>query len=275
MRPYVFKIASGAEESEFFGDGANYVRLDESATVSVTVKSPDNNEQVTLKAGDDVVLTPFDELRLSHDGAGDTVFTLYVGRNTRLGGARIGGSVQVTGGSDNTANPPKVISAATSLYENAYMASVRISAGSLFPLSQLWNPAGSGKLIVLRKVIGMCSSSGIQKSLFSHTTELGDAGTVSPRTRPRYLYGAASVVSLHGRDDMSSGGGLEQSAGASAANDREADAYRTFDGTSVPYSVTLDMQDSPIIIPEGYGVGVFCQGIVNSLDLFFYEEVNS
>lgn len=108
MRPYIFKVAASTEEQVFFGK-ANYARLDPSSTVSVKIKAPDNNEEITLDAGDDVILSEFDELRISHDGASDTAFTLYVGLGTKAGSSKVSGNIQPVGGSDNTANPPGVI----------------------------------------------------------------------------------------------------------------------------------------------------------------------
>ncbi len=148
MIPYVLKVAASAEEPYSFGANRNYIQLDESATVAVTIKSPDTGEQTTLKSGDYAILSPFDELRFSHDGSVDTAFTIFVGKDTRRGGSRVGGSVQVTGGSDNVANPPDV---------NAYPAYDRALTENHFYLSVIlglneWtleNPAGSGKNLIL------------------------------------------------------------------------------------------------------------------------------
>ncbi len=151
MKPYNLKIAAGVEEPYTFSKDSNFILLDESATVTVTIKSPDSNEQTVLSAGDWAKLTPFTDLRLSHDGTADTVFTIYVGRNTMKGSQRIGGSVEVTGGSKNALIPPII-----KQYENAYNKKTFIGRASLTlalngSVSSLWNPAGSGVTAIVRR----------------------------------------------------------------------------------------------------------------------------
>lgn len=108
MRPFNLKVPSGEEKFFFFGKGRNYVRLESGATVNVTIKDDDSNQEYTLTPGDDVLFEPFDNLRVSHDGAADTSFILYVGRNTKAGSASVSGNIQIVGGSENTSTPPKI-----------------------------------------------------------------------------------------------------------------------------------------------------------------------
>ncbi len=253
MRPYVFKIASGAEESEFFGDGANYVRLDESATVSVTVKSPDNNEQVTLKAGDDVVLTPFDELRLSHDGAGDTVFTLYVGRNTRLGGARIGGSVQVTGGSGNTASPPFVNTRVRDAKNGNHFI---MKESVAWPELSITNPAGSGYDIFVWSMLIYGGSSG-SVDISESSNEAGITTIRKPTNR--LLGGRQSVANF-------------QYAATNGVVNLIGDQLQVLYGSSaVDYNIQDVVIGGPVVIPEGKILGIHTTG--SPFLVFDYEEV--
>lgn len=102
MRPYILKVEAGAEEPAHCGGPNNYVRLYPTASVNVTLKDRDNNQEVILRPGDDAVLHDFTELYVSHDGMAEETFTLFVGKNVRVGGAEISGNVTVIGGTVDT-----------------------------------------------------------------------------------------------------------------------------------------------------------------------------
>ena len=93
MRPYKIKIAPGeAYDINAVGD---YIRI-KSAGVTVTVEAPEQNESAELEQGDDVTLSAFSRLRLSHADAAEQSVTVYIGKGTRAGSSKIGGAVSVS-----------------------------------------------------------------------------------------------------------------------------------------------------------------------------------
>lgn len=96
MRPLNVKVQSGASEPYSVPLGSDYVRLVRVGTgVTVRVDVEDTNESYVLSEGDDVNLSPFSSLRISHDSAVEQTINLYIGRGTRAGSSRIGGAVSV------------------------------------------------------------------------------------------------------------------------------------------------------------------------------------
>lgn len=124
MRPYLLKIAAGAEEPVTFGGPVNYIRLYPTASVNVKIRTEDTGLEYTLRPGEDADLKAFDNLLVSHDGAGEEVFTLYVGKDERVGGAEISGNVTLIGGPvDEIKNPVNVQSIADPLTPQALFSS--------------------------------------------------------------------------------------------------------------------------------------------------------
>lgn len=93
MRPYKIKIAPG-EVYDLAAVG-DYVRI-KSAVVPVTVEATQNNESAELEQGDDVNLSPFSRLSLSHADLSEQSVTVYIGNGTRAGGSKVGGAVSVS-----------------------------------------------------------------------------------------------------------------------------------------------------------------------------------
>lgn len=95
MRKYVTTIPAGS--SVIIGVVGNFLRL-VSAPGPVRFDAIDNQETVELELGDAAELTAFRQLVLSDPAGlgGEVVF--YVGNNTKLLSARIGGSVVIESG---------------------------------------------------------------------------------------------------------------------------------------------------------------------------------
>ena len=107
MKPYRLSVRAGVEEQYSVGP-ANVIFLDPDATYRVTVKAPENGEEFTLSPGGVVRLSPFEELRISHDSSSDQIVPLFVGYDTDAKTAQVSGNMEIIGGSSNAANPPIV-----------------------------------------------------------------------------------------------------------------------------------------------------------------------
>lgn len=94
MRPYTLKIGVG-ELAQIQAIG-NYIRVKTSA-VPLLVEVPENSESAELEQGDAVELTAFNRLRISHASGSEQTVKIYIGRNTRLVSAQVGGAVTVSG----------------------------------------------------------------------------------------------------------------------------------------------------------------------------------
>lgn len=108
MRPAVIQVAAGSEEWISTGADDRVIFLDTRSTVNVTIRDRDRQQQFYLTPGGAVIFGKgFDGLFVSHDGASDTLITLYVGGRESIGfAAQVSGNIQIVGGSQNTANPP-------------------------------------------------------------------------------------------------------------------------------------------------------------------------
>ncbi len=107
MKPYKLSVRAGVEEQYSIGP-ANVIFLDPEATYRVTVKAPENGEEFTLSPGGVVRLSPFEELRVSHNSASDQIVPLFVGYDTDAQTAQVSGNMEIIGGSSNTLNPPSI-----------------------------------------------------------------------------------------------------------------------------------------------------------------------
>ncbi len=274
MRPYLFKIAAAAEEAEFFGYGHNYIRLDESATVAVMIKSPENNEQVTLKAGDDVTLTPFDELRLSHDGTADTAFTVYVGQNTKLGGARIGGSVQVTGGSDNKASPPLVREQNETTLGGVYIwydAGLAVVNPATY---MLWNPAGSGVSIIINR-LAYCTVFGTAQPMVivPVSAAYGVISAVSPINKNSLVSDGSNKAELYLGNNVAVPAGSLFYAKTSEVEPIPVNEYRQLP-SQYALGFTNDEKNSPYVIAPGRGIVLGKNGLdISAVGFAEWREV--
>ncbi len=259
MKPYNLKIAAGVEEPYTFSRDSNFILLDESATVTVTVKSPDSNEQTVLSAGDWAKLTPFTDLRLSHDGTADTVFTIYVGRNTMKGSQRIGGSVEVTGGSKNTASPPLSVVYRPVRLGRSYVAmystgTIPVSFSDVF---QLYNPLGSGvKLLVNHSEIGVTSPGS-----YVFNTGAGAIGAVVIASRSASLYAGSTP---HKAELRWMDGGINGMIFGNFSGDYKY-TQRGYAGALSPAG--------GILIPEGYGLAISPMATYMSDGAFEWEEI--
>lgn len=90
MRPLTLKIPAG--EVVEVGAVGDYIRI-KSALVEITAEAPDNNERAEMEQGDDVVFSPFQRLRFSHADVAEQTVRVYVGKGTRAGSSKIGGSI--------------------------------------------------------------------------------------------------------------------------------------------------------------------------------------
>ncbi len=250
MIPYVLKVEGGVEEAYSFGADRNYIQLDESATVAVTIKSPDTGEQTTLKSGDYAILSPFDELRFSHDGSVDTSFTVFVGKDTRRGGSRVGGSVQVTGGSDNIASPPRIIplDQRASIDGKHFMFDGAM-AGTEFTLS---NPAASGVNILIRSITTYSAS---DTDMSIGVSDIVAVDIASVLFSNKLLSGAAATV-LSAMHNLTSAITLSN--------------YVNYDVLAINGVVDLIVGE-PIILPPGIILGM--TGGAIAATKIFYEEV--
>lgn len=254
MKPYIFVIPANTEYEEHFGKGANYIRLDESATVSVTVRSDENDEEYTLKSGDDVILSEFESLLVRHDGSSTTSFTLYIGRGTKASASRIGGSVQVTGGSNNTASPPFVNTRVRDA-ENGDRFVQRDSVA--WPEFSLRNPAGSGYDIFLWGI--WCSSVSSSSGVVTIGESTTEAGTNAGRQPMNRLLGGRGSIAVF------------QYSATSGAIIFTGNVYDVgFDGASEA-QLYDPLMGGPIVIREGVILGVKTTG--SPFIIFDYEEV--
>lgn len=115
MRPLDIKVQAGASELFTVPLGSDYVRVASvGAGVNVKIEVDETNESYVLTVGDDVNLSPFSRLRVSHNSGVEQTINLYIGRGTRAGSSRIGGavSVSVASGITSTADVAIVANAA-------------------------------------------------------------------------------------------------------------------------------------------------------------------
>lgn len=94
MKPYNIVVPTG--QASEFAVGGNYIRL-KSASVPITFNVFETGESITLDAGDDVHLSPFTRLSLSHSSGIDVPIVFYVGNDTSAGSSKIGGSIVLSG----------------------------------------------------------------------------------------------------------------------------------------------------------------------------------
>lgn len=142
MRPLNIKVGTGVSELYTVPLGSDYVRLDSvGANVKVKIEVDETNESYELSVGDDVTLTPFTRLRVSHNSGIEQTIVLYTGRaGSRASSARIGGSVTVsvasgivsTGDVGIVANAAAVtISPANASRKSALITNLLTSVGTL------------------------------------------------------------------------------------------------------------------------------------------------
>jgi len=106
MRPESLIVGTG--NLERYDVKGNYIRL-KTGVVPITFKTH-NDDEVTLEQGGSTTLEPFDYLLIEHNDAADQNIEFYIGRDDeKITEQKFSGSAQVTGGSDNTASPPKIL----------------------------------------------------------------------------------------------------------------------------------------------------------------------
>lgn len=99
MRIRTIKIAPG-QAFELTAAG-NYVRVRYSA-VDLTVENLDvQGEVVELSQGDDVELSEFRNLRISHDSAAEQIVKLLIAKNKKAGSSQVSGVVNFGAGGMN------------------------------------------------------------------------------------------------------------------------------------------------------------------------------
>lgn len=252
MRPYTFKVAAGTEEPAFFGH-ANYVKLSKTATVNVTIKDPDGNQEHILRPGGDVLLRPFDELRFSHDGASDTAFTVNVGFDTKATDAEISGAVQPVGGADNLANPPYVqlLSAGPANGDHHLGGYFQPAVSAQRSWVQLFNPAASGKTLEVYRACGGGYGASSQVNLKSHNAALGTLLSGTTGAKNKLINGALGV------------GQVRIGSGGTTGN------YLTGAHSGVDKLQEYVDPDSPIILPEGWGLHFETQLVNIAIHGFF------
>ena len=141
MRPLNVKVQSGVAEIYAVPLGSDYVRVASvGASVNVKIEVEDTNESYILAVGDDVNLSPFSRLKISHDSIAEQAINLYIGSGTRAGSSKIGGAVSVAVASGITstsdiaivANAVAVsIAAANTARKSALITNLSSSVGTL------------------------------------------------------------------------------------------------------------------------------------------------
>lgn len=141
MRPLNVKVQASAAETFAVPLGSDYVRVSSvGAGVNVKVEVEDTNESYILAVGDDVNLSPFSRLKISHDSLAEQSINLYIGRGTRAGSSKIGGAVSVaaasglvsTGDVGIIANAaPEIIVSANTARKSALITNLSSSVGTL------------------------------------------------------------------------------------------------------------------------------------------------
>ena len=140
MRPYTIKIGVGeVYELAVVGD---YVRI-KTATVAVTIESPENNEQAELEQGDDISITAFSRLRIWHSSTAEQTVIIYIGKGTRAGSSKIGGSVSVSGGSISVSNISGAFVNSAKTVTNVSAQLLAGNAARRFVMIQNKDPAGN------------------------------------------------------------------------------------------------------------------------------------
>lgn len=180
MRPYPFKIAAGAEEYQFFGEGAEFIFLDVNATVNVTVKDADGNQEFYLEPGTPCRFAPFTGLWISHDGAADTAFTLYIGGAAAdASSAKVSGNLQPVGGSQNAANPPIIQSITDPLTPRTLV--THFTSAGVTTLETIVTPAANTNGIRVDNIQIANSNSG-KLRVMSKTSAPGSQSDTAART---------------------------------------------------------------------------------------------
>lgn len=100
MRQITIIVKTGSsEEIAVVGD---YVRI-KSALVPVRIRDSLGALDATVESGDALNLKPFERLRVSHSDAADQTIVLFIGNGTTADGAKVGGTVSVSGVVNNGA----------------------------------------------------------------------------------------------------------------------------------------------------------------------------
>lgn len=270
MRPFTCKIATSEEEEFAFGEGRNYVRLESNATVNVTIKDIDKNQEYTLQAGDDVQFNEFDSLIVSHDGASETSFILYVGKNTKAGSSKVAGSITT----DVLTMPEVVISSlpdenSVSKSGGAFAATHKMT-GSHYKFLNLYNPVGSGVRLIVEFAEIFMEVTQVRRAIFA----IVDGNATS---------GQASVTNKKGGGSAAAG---EVHYWTSTTDPTDTKVYtstnewrlnRGLYGNSVE-TVSLNLEGrEKIILEEGFGLlAMSCySGVTNHFNFEWIEEATA
>ena len=98
MRQVTIKVAAGATEE--IGVVGNYVRV-KAASVPVRIRAEAGQVDAYIEQGDALNLKRFAQLRISHADVAEQVITLMIGDDTSADSAKVGGSVAVSGVTNN------------------------------------------------------------------------------------------------------------------------------------------------------------------------------
>lgn len=90
------KVTVGAGVSEEIAVHGDYVRV-KVCPVELRIEAPESGEFAELAEGEEMFLSPFRRLKLSHASGASQVVTLLIGQGTRVGSAKLSGSVVLSG----------------------------------------------------------------------------------------------------------------------------------------------------------------------------------
>lgn len=260
MRPYKQFVKAGEEQDIFSGEGGRVIALDADATVNVTVRDPDRNQEFRLKPGAVVRFERFDSLRVSHDGADDTLITLYIGgAEANAESAQVSGSVEITGGvvalSGGVVDGVTDVKNRASSNQNHFITS-RVMPSTNYPHVQLYNPVGSGITAYLYSI--RARSNEVSPVTYRLSYQNAAIATGSQTAANKYVGGAVSLCTVLTLDSTSNAVG---------------------EGLSQPYYFNQYeevefIKDVPLVIPAGYGVIVGSMRAGSDLNVVFdFEEV--
>jgi len=253
MRRYQQFIAAGAEQSIFSGAGGRVIVLDPSSTVNVYIRDPDGNQEYKLVPGGVVKFELFDNLLTTHDGAGDTLVTLYIGGpEADAQVAQLAGAVSLIGGTVTTVGD---IQKRSSANQQHFYKSLVDSGGANIRYLQLFNQVASGVTVYMHSLELMTrAAGGGALRVARYDTVFG--GSLGGGDN-KYAGGAAGVALFHGANN------------AALLGNQMILKY------NVPqYEYVQMIKGSPIVLSEGEGVVVCCTTATESiLAQFEFEEV--
>lgn len=246
LRQFNIKLLTG-DPVEFAVVG-NYVRI-KTSTYDVELKdlTKNDNNSFVLSEGDDVVFDEnFKKLSLRNLGSGDITVTIVIGLDVKLSSSKVGGTVKVVNGEIERVKAGQCFWGCSSVG----------GVAGQYQLAQLWNPAGSGKKLVLNKITVYISTGNTALGLLKSVSPLANISALVALNKDISL--GVGVASLRGESSASIGGSPFGNVGVPVANQ----------SVEVPFS-------EPILISEGSGIAVYSAtpNVNMNCNFQWYEEI--